>query len=77
MPVFVLDKKGINLMPCSERIARLILLKSRARIHKLKLFTNRIVDRYLKDSKIQNIDLNTNKSTTLINLKTGMDYNVY
>jgi hypothetical protein len=35
MAVFVLDKKGKPLMPCSEKRERHLLERGRARVHKL------------------------------------------
>ena len=55
MAVFVLDKKGKPLMPCSERRARVLLSRRRARIHKLYPFTIRLIDRLQQDSVLQPI----------------------
>jgi len=44
MSVFVLDKRGKPLMPCSEKRARLLLERRRARIHRVKPFVIRLVD---------------------------------
>src|SRR6516225_3390495 len=53
LSVFVLDKKGKPLMPCSEKRARLLLEAGRARVHRVKPFTIRLVDREQKDSALQ------------------------
>lgn len=53
MAVFVLDKKGKPLMSCTERRARILLERARARIHKLKPFTIRLIDRLLEESILQ------------------------
>ncbi len=45
MSVFVLDRKKKPLMPCSEKRARLLLSRGRARVHKMYPFTIRLVDR--------------------------------
>jgi len=45
MSVFVLAKNKKPLMPCSEKRARLLLQRGRARIHKMYPFTIRLVDR--------------------------------
>ena len=45
MSVFVLDKRKKPLMPGSEKRARLLLERGRARIHKMRPFTIRLVDR--------------------------------
>ncbi|WP_028231466.1 RNA-guided endonuclease IscB [Paraburkholderia mimosarum] len=46
MSVFVLDKQGSPLMPCSEKRARLLLARSRARVHRVMPFVIRLVDRH-------------------------------
>ncbi len=45
LAVFVLDKQGRPLMPCSEKRARLLLGRGRARIHRVTPFVIRLVDR--------------------------------
>ena len=57
MAVFVLDKRKKPLMPCSEKRARLLLKRGRARVHKMRPFTIRIVDRTLENSGVQPIAL--------------------
>ena len=49
MAVFVLDKRKRPLMPYSERRARLLLERGRARTHRMVLFTIRLVDRRVED----------------------------
>ena len=53
MVVFVLDKRSKPLMPCSEKRARLMLERGRARVHRLVPFTIRLVDRRMEDSVLQ------------------------
>lgn len=55
MAVFVLDRRGDPLMSCKERRARILLERGRARIHKLKPFTIRLIDRLVEDSVLQPI----------------------
>ncbi len=55
MTVFVLDKRKKPLMPCTNRRARVLLRKGRARVHKLHPFTIRLVDRYVEDSVLQDL----------------------
>jgi len=43
--VFVLDRKGKALMPCSEKRARLLLARGRARVHRVVPFVIRLIDR--------------------------------
>lgn len=51
--VFVLDRNGKPLMPCSEKRARLLLERGRARVHKVYPFTIRVVDRKVADCVLQ------------------------
>jgi hypothetical protein len=51
--VFVLDKRKQPLMPCSEKRARLLLERGRARVHRLVPFTIRLVDRTVEASVVQ------------------------
>src|SRR5262245_41955017 len=53
MAVFVLDKHHKPLMPCSEKRARLLLNRRRARIHSMAPFTIRLVDRTVETSQVQ------------------------
>lgn len=53
MAVYVIDKQGRPLMPCSEKRARLLLERSRARVHRVSPFVIRLVDRTRADSQIQ------------------------
>ena len=57
MAVFVLDKSQKPLMPCSEKRARLLLERGRARIHRIRPFTIRLIDRKVEDSILQPIKL--------------------
>ena len=53
MAVFVLDRRKRPLMPCSEKRARVLLERGRARVHRLAPFTIRLVDRCAEDSLLQ------------------------
>ncbi len=57
MAVFVLDKRKKPLMPCSEKRARLLLERGRARGHRMVPFTIRLVDRLQEDSVLQPVRL--------------------
>jgi 5-methylcytosine-specific restriction endonuclease McrA len=59
MAVYVLDKTGKPLMPCSEKRARLLLERGRARVHRLTPFVIRLVDRQRADSALQPLTLKT------------------
>ena len=55
MAVFVLDRRKKPLMPCTEKRARLLLERGRARVAKLSPFTIRLVDRTVEDSVLEAI----------------------
>ena len=57
MAVFVLDRKKKPLMPCSEKRARILLERGRARVHRMVPFTIRLVDRLQADSVLQPLRL--------------------
>ncbi|OCX68842.1 RNA-guided endonuclease IscB [Acidithiobacillus thiooxidans] len=57
MAVFVLDKRKKPLMPCSEKRARILLERGRARVHRMVPFTIRLVDRLQEDSVLQPLRL--------------------
>ena len=57
MAVFVLDKQGRPLMPCSEKRARLLLDRGRARVHRILPFVIRLVDRQAEASDFQALRL--------------------
>ena len=66
MAVFVLDRQGKALMPCSEKRARLLLERGRARIHRLVPFVIRLVDRQQASCTLQplRIKLDPGSKTT-------------
>jgi 5-methylcytosine-specific restriction endonuclease McrA len=70
MAVFVLDRHQKPLMPCSEKRARKLLEKGRARVHRLMPFSIRLVDREVRDSVLQplKIKLDPGSQTTGIAL---------
>ncbi|MCX7255954.1 MAG: RNA-guided endonuclease IscB [Polaromonas sp.] len=53
MAAFVLDRGGRPLMPCTEKRARLLLERGRARVHKMLPFTIRVVDRFAESGEFQ------------------------
>jgi 5-methylcytosine-specific restriction endonuclease McrA len=57
MAVLVLDKRKKPLMPCSEKRARLLLERGRARVHRMVPLTIRLVDRLQEDSSLQPVRL--------------------
>ena len=57
MAVYVLDSKGKALMPCSEKRARLLLARGRARVHHLTPFVVRLIDREGDSCELQPLEL--------------------
>ncbi len=53
MAVFVLDRRKRPLMPCTEKRARLLLERRRARVQRLRPFTIRLKDRVAETSDLQ------------------------
>ena len=66
MAVFVLDKQGKALMPCTEKRARLLLERGRARIHRVVPFVIRLIDRHVESCAVQplRIKLDPGSKTT-------------
>ena len=66
MAVFVLDKAGKPLMPCSEKRARLLLARGSARVHRMLPFVIRLVDRQAATCAVQplRIKLDPGSKTT-------------
>ena len=57
MAVFVLDTEGLVLMPCTEKRARLLLARGRARVHRLVPMVIRLVDRQVASCDLQPLRL--------------------
>lgn len=57
MAVYVLDKQGHPLMPCSEKRARLLLERGRARVHRQMPFVIRLTDRLQTESQYQPLSI--------------------
>lgn len=57
MAVFVLDNQGKALMPCTEKRARLLLARGRARVHRLVPMVIRLVDRLADSCEFQPVRL--------------------
>ncbi|MHB1751244.1 MAG: RNA-guided endonuclease IscB, partial [Acidiferrobacter sp.] len=57
MAVLVMDRRKRPLMPCSEKRARLLLERGRARVHPVMPFTIRLVDRYQENAILQTVRL--------------------
>ncbi len=57
MAVAVLDRRGNSLMPCTEKRARLLLARGRARVHRVVPFVIRLTDRVAEDSEFQALEV--------------------
>lgn len=57
MAVFVLDRRGKPLMPCSSKRARLLLERQRAVVHRIKPFVIRLKDRRVEESVLQSMEV--------------------
>lgn len=60
MSVYVLDRSGKPLMPCTEKRARLLLEHGRAHVHRLVPFVIRLTDRKVADCVLQPLRLKLN-----------------
>ena len=78
MSVFVLDRSGKPLMPCSEKRARLLLARGRARVHRVMPFVIRLVDRKAGAGALQplRIKLDPGSKVTGIALVREADHGV-
>jgi len=68
MSVFVLDRSGKPLMPCSEARARKLLAAGRARVHRLHPFAIRLVDRRVEDCTLQPLRLSLDPGSKVTGL---------
>lgn len=57
MAVYVLDSKGVALMPCDEKRARLLLARGCARVHRPMPFVIRLTDRQAGSCELQPLEL--------------------
>ncbi len=76
MAVYVLDKNQRPLMPCSEKRARLLLEQGRARIHRVKPFVIRLVDRKIEECDLQPLTVKIDpgsKTTGIAVVRTDQD----
>ena len=76
MAVFVLDRSGQPLMPCSEKRARLLLERGRARVHRLMPFAIRLIDRHASTCSFQPLQVKLDpgsKTTGIALVRVGSD----
>lgn len=57
LSVFVLDRQGVAVMPCTQKRARLLLARGRARVHRLVPFVIRLVDVKAEHCNLQPLSL--------------------
>ena len=68
MSVFVLDRRGKPLMPCSEARARKLLAAGRARVHRVMPFAIRLTDRFQADCELQPLRLKLDPGSKITGL---------
>ena len=73
MAVFVLDKHQNPLMSCSEKRARLLLERGRARVHKIAPFTIRLIDRLQEESVLQSTRLKLDPGSRTTGMTVTLD----
>lgn len=76
MSAFVLDRSGKPLMPCSEKRARLLLARGRARVHRVVPFCIRLVDRNATDSQFQPLRVKLDPGSKITGLALVRDTDV-
>lgn len=57
MSVLVLDRQGVPLMPCTQKRAKLLLARGRARVYRLVPFVIRLVDVKAENCQLQPLSL--------------------
>lgn len=75
MAVFVLDRHKKPLMPCSEKRARLLLLRKKAVVYKHYPFTIRLKERLIENSKLQPLRLKLDPGSKQTGLAITRDKN--
>jgi len=76
MSVYVLERTGKPLMPCSENRAKLLLERGRARVHRVLPFVIRIVDLSQRDCVLQSVQIKLDsgsKTTGIAIVRTTID----
>jgi 5-methylcytosine-specific restriction endonuclease McrA len=68
MSVYVIDKRKQALMPCTEKRARLLLERGRARVHRIYPFTIRLVDRVAGNTQPLTLKLDPGSKQTGISI---------
>ena len=76
MAVFVLDNQGKALMPCTEKRARLLLARGRARVHRLVPMVIRLTDRQIASCDLQPLRLKLDPGSKITGLALVRDTQV-
>ena len=66
MTVFVIDRFGQSLMPCTEKRARLLLQRGRARVKRIKPFVIILLDRTTQDCQFQPLEIKLDPGSKLL-----------
>ena len=75
MAVFVLDRTGKAVMPCSEKRARLLLERGRARVHRVMPFVIRLVDRAAGSCAFQPLRLKLDPGSKVTGMALVREFN--
>ena len=75
MAVFVLDRTGKAMMPCSEKRARLLLERGRARVHRVLPFVIRLVDRAAGSCTFQPLRLKLDPGSKVTGMALVREFN--
>ena len=75
MAVFVLDRTGKAVMPCSEKRARLLLERGRARVHRVMPFVIRLVDRTAGSCAFQSLRLKLDPGSKVTGMALVREFN--
>ncbi|SAL85197.1 HNH endonuclease [Caballeronia terrestris] len=75
MAAFVLDKRGSPLMPCSEKRARLLLKRGRARVHRVLPFVIRLTDRLAEESAFQSLRVKVDPGSKVTGVALVREFN--
>lgn len=76
MAVFVLDRNGKPVMPCTEKRARLLLERGRARVHRVLPLVIRLVDRTVDSCTFQPLRLKLDPGSKVTGLALVREFSV-
>ena len=75
MAVFVLDRCNKPVMPCTEKRARLLLERGRARVHRVLPFAIRLIDRTADSCAFQPLRLKLDPGSKTTGLALVREFN--